>query len=297
MFQTQASGSDWRLQLYDANLDELEDVPKSLAMRYLVEALPSVAEMRSHLAAHPGNTLSKSKVLSPASFTILRWIVSSNRSCIFQVDRCPGQPGEIPESEADLSERLKRRIVGMSGWTQFRFAQGAPDKERRFNTALDESLARYQKHPTLFAWHGSPLFNWHSILRVGLDYQTTLHGRAYGNGVYLSQNVTVSKGYTGVAINSVCYSCIWTCPSDVLIESLFDPVVAVIASTDNCLKSQRNCQQTSGIRIGDTAPGDQQARLDPVPVSICSMQCSWGSSSWRHSFRHFELGERFHILH
>ena len=50
-------------------------------------------------------------------------------------------------------------------------------------------------YPTIFAWHGSPLSNWHGIIREGLHFKDTLHGRAFGHGVYLSQNFSTSSNY------------------------------------------------------------------------------------------------------
>ena len=51
----------------------------------------------------------------------------------------------------------------------------------------------------MFAFHGSPIQNWHSIIRHGLDFAETLHGRAYGHGVYhaLDQNVSVGYAHGG----------------------------------------------------------------------------------------------------
>jgi ubiquitin-conjugating enzyme E2 Q len=91
----------------------------------------------------------------------------------------------------------EERVSGMDNWMQFRFAQGAPDKEQRFIDCVKEVAARTGKsHPTLFAWHGSPLANWHSIVRQGLNYNETLHGRAYGQGVYMSAHCTTSISYS-----------------------------------------------------------------------------------------------------
>jgi len=53
------------------------------------------------------------------------------------------------------------------------------------------------KYPTLFAWHGSPLQNWHSIIREGLHFKDTAHGRAFGHGVYHSLDCNTSIGYSG----------------------------------------------------------------------------------------------------
>jgi ubiquitin-conjugating enzyme E2 Q len=123
---------------------------------------------------------------------LLRWIIASNRSCIVQVDKCPGQEATDP------SIRLEQKCSNVSdNWVQFRFAQGAPDKEQRFLNALrTEKQNLDPRYPTLFAFHGSPLGNWHSIIRHGLDFNDTLHGRAYGHGVYHALDQSTSIGYT-----------------------------------------------------------------------------------------------------
>lgn len=165
----------------------------------LLETLPTIKKMRSYLvqlsrSAEPKLSTWKNRV-SPAALGILRWIIASNRSCIVQVDICPGQ------TEDELSKakvRLEQKCSNVSdNYVQFRFAQGAPDKEKRFLNALKAQQADLNpKYPTLFAFHGSPLQNWHSIIRHGLDFKETLHGRAYGHGVYHAQDQSVSVGYS-----------------------------------------------------------------------------------------------------
>ncbi|KAH0359693.1 hypothetical protein KCU89_g19340, partial [Aureobasidium melanogenum] len=87
----------------------------------------------------------------------------------------------------------------MSNYVQFRFAMGAPDKEARFLKAVKDTAARLKsKYPTLYAWHGSMLQNWHSIIREGLHFNDTLNGRAYGDGVYHSPQYNTSLGYSGM---------------------------------------------------------------------------------------------------
>ena len=78
---------------------------------------------------------------------------------------------------------------------QFRFAQGAPDKEDKFHKALESKKAVTGQYESIFAWHGSSLANWHSIIRNGLDYAETLNGRAYGHGVYFASEFQTSLGY------------------------------------------------------------------------------------------------------
>ncbi|KAK4038697.1 hypothetical protein C8A01DRAFT_37338 [Parachaetomium inaequale] len=205
--------------LYDADFDSLDNQSKGAAMRHILDTLPPILEIEEWLASHPHSTLRSMERISPAAANLLQWIVSSNRSCIFQVDRSRAiaQPRkgalktkEAPKAQTTDSQeasgvagrgrnREHERILGMDGWVQFRFAQGSPDKELRFNRALQEVAARKPIHsnPTIFAWHGSNLANWHSIVRTGLDYQDINAGRAYGHGVYFSPHHSTSMSYAG----------------------------------------------------------------------------------------------------
>jgi ubiquitin-conjugating enzyme E2 Q len=205
--------------LYDTDFDSLDDRKKGAAMRHILDTLPSILEIEEWLASHPHSTLRSMERISPAAASLLQWIVSSNRSCIFQVDRSRAiaQPRkgtsktrEAPKAGATDSweasgvagrgrNREHERILGMDGWVQFRFAQGSPDKELRFKRALQEVAARKPIHnnPTIFAWHGSSLANWHSIVRTGLDFQDISSGRAYGDGVYFSPHYVTSISYAG----------------------------------------------------------------------------------------------------
>jgi ubiquitin-conjugating enzyme E2 Q len=171
--------------IYDKNFDGLEDGEKSEVICALLDIFPTVGEMRDYLSRPAQSTLSSwVDRFSPAALGILRWIIASNRACIMQVD--------------DDDSNGEERLHGMPGWSQFRFAMGAPDKERRFAKAVRDTTKRLGlSYPTLFAWHGSPLANWHSIIREGLHFNYTAHGRAYGHGVYHSLDTTTSVGYTG----------------------------------------------------------------------------------------------------
>ena len=82
----------------------------------------------------------------------------------------------------------------MSGYVQFRFAMGAPDKEARFLKAVKETTARLKsKYPTFYAWHGSMLQNWHSIIREG---QSNTHA-AFSN--LLDSNAAVTLKHCHVS--------------------------------------------------------------------------------------------------
>lgn len=186
------------MKIYNENFDTMDDRCKAETIVMLLETMPSIKEMETYLLqqskyAEPNLKSWKDRV-SPAALGILRWIIASNRSCIVQVDKCPGQ-----EDMDVLAKkiRLEQRISNVTeGWVQFRFAQGSPDKEQRFLNALKEQQANLDpKYPTLFAFHGSPLPNWHSIIRTGLDFKETLHGRAYGHGIYHAIDQSTSVGY------------------------------------------------------------------------------------------------------
>ena len=144
---------------------------------------------------------------------VLVWILASNRSHIVH-----DQPLPLPhaarlarqEQPAHSSLPAGARQGDAPDYLKFRFVQGSPDKERRFadelarlatsGTAPDDATsgtARNDATPTLFAWHGSSMDNWHSIIRTGLDFETKANGRAFGDGVYLSRHMATSRGYAG----------------------------------------------------------------------------------------------------
>ncbi|KAL2155287.1 hypothetical protein VTH82DRAFT_28 [Thermothelomyces myriococcoides] len=206
------------IYLYDTEFDSLDDMGKAAAMRHVLDTLPPILDIEEWLASHPGHSFRAMGRISPAAASLLQWIVSSNRSCILQVDRSRALaeraragaknekaatstmatgPSEIARAAGRGKNREHERILGMDGWVQFRFAQGAPDKELRFNRALQEVAARrnISDNPTIFAWHGSNLANWHSILRTGLDFQDINNGRSFGNGVYFSRWQDTSVTY------------------------------------------------------------------------------------------------------
>ena len=190
--------------IYDQNFDDLGHHEKWPTICMLLDTLPSVSELRDYLVDNGGHETSLRQWtdrISPAALGLLRWILASNRSCIVQVDNVES-----------ISHKSEERVSGMPGWMQFRFAQGAPDKEQRFIKSIQEST-RDAKHPTLFAWHGSPLYNWHSIVREGLHFKLATHGissplnrlgmssnlnsgRVYGDGVYHALDVQTSLNYS-----------------------------------------------------------------------------------------------------
>ncbi|KIW18468.1 hypothetical protein PV08_02756 [Exophiala spinifera] len=175
--------------VYNKNFDDLTKAQQQSAIVALLSALPSVSEMCTRLKSFHDASLESWHRISKSSLTLLRWIVASNRSCI------------LPVGESQIGDDL---VGGMDGYMQFRFAQGAPDKEKRFNDAVQsQSRLSGTQYPTLFAWHGSRLANWHSIVRQGLRFDEIAHGRSFGHGVYLSPQADTSLGYSQNASRSM----------------------------------------------------------------------------------------------
>lgn len=178
--------------IYDQNFDDLGPTEKLTTMCMLLNTLPSVTQMKTYLQGMNGIDTSLRTWhdrISPAALGMLRWIIASNRSCLIQVD-------DIDKGATKSINKSEERVSGMPQWMQFRFAQGAPDKEHRFISSVRQE-AKNPNHPTIFAWHGSPVSNWHGIVREGLHFRDTVNGRAFGNGVYHAKDVSTSLSYSG----------------------------------------------------------------------------------------------------
>ncbi|KAI1867150.1 uncharacterized protein JN550_007202 [Neoarthrinium moseri] len=180
--------SQCHMVLYDQNLDDLTSHGKAFAMALLLSATPPVASMRTHITENRNRQLDRWSQLVPSAAKLLRWIVASNRSFIVQVD-------DLSTDDDTGLARPNERISGVDGWLQFRFAQGSPEKEVRFQEEL-KTVQKPQK--TILAWHGSDVCNWHSIIRQGLDFKVVANGRAYGDGVYFGRDFATSLGYSGL---------------------------------------------------------------------------------------------------
>ncbi|KAF5912090.1 hypothetical protein HPG69_003364 [Diceros bicornis minor] len=76
---------------------------------------------------------------------------------------------------------------------QFLLLSSPPAKESNFRAAK-------KLFGSTFAFHGSHIENWHSILRNGLvvasNTRLQLHGAMYGSGIYLSPMSSISFGYS-----------------------------------------------------------------------------------------------------
>ncbi|KAJ5555559.1 Ubiquitin-conjugating enzyme E2 [Penicillium sp. DV-2018c] len=176
--------------VYDTNMDDLDIAQKQRMLSILLSELPTLEDMTTFVRSHAGLKALSSweDMISPAGVNIIRWILASNRSLIRRDDNEP-----------------QHQVSGMDDYIQFQLVQAAADKEQRFLNAVNsilESQDPAPDHPTLFAWHGSPVSNWHSILREGLHFNFVANGRAHGNGIYMSNYFRASLMYTGPTSDS-----------------------------------------------------------------------------------------------
>lgn len=164
------------------NIDELDDDDlKRAGIASLIAELPPIKEMRSWLlgedmSADERMMLRTRKLIdmrdaavSASAWRLLRFIVASNTSYL-----------KLIEDDDELVQGVPAE------YRQFRFIVGDPAKEHR----LAESIKAAQQddpnavtYPTLYAWHGSAVKNWASILRQGLHFKEMINGRAYGTPI------------------------------------------------------------------------------------------------------------------
>ncbi|XP_050990505.1 protein mono-ADP-ribosyltransferase PARP6 isoform X2 [Labeo rohita] len=149
--------------------------PKKKNYERLQKALDSVMSIREMTQGSYLEIKKQMDKLDPLAHPLLQWIISSNRSHIVK----------LPLS----------RLKFMHTSHQFLLLSSPPAKEARFRTAK-------KLYGSTFAFHGSHIENWHSVLRNGLvnaSYtKLQLHGAAYGKGIYLSPISSISFGYSGM---------------------------------------------------------------------------------------------------
>merc|ERR1712070_1011730 len=103
----------------------------------------------------------------------IQWIVASNRVFLKPLEQ-------------------SRRIEDFRTPFQYLMISAAPERESEF-----QKLKKV--HGSVFAFHGSPAENWHSIMRNGLKNASNtkfmMHGAAHGAGIYLATSSSTSLSY------------------------------------------------------------------------------------------------------
>jgi len=136
----------------------------------ILKKCPKVAKLSEFVKA--GTLVAELEKIDPRLYTLLRWIVATNRSHL-----------------KVLQENLK-----MNATHQLILKSTPPEKEKKFQELK-------KQHGSFWAWHGSAIGNWHSILRNGLkNFSGTnkqANGAAYGPGGYMAVDSATSLGYSG----------------------------------------------------------------------------------------------------
>uniref|UniRef100_A0A8C7RZ09 Poly [ADP-ribose] polymerase n=1 Tax=Oncorhynchus mykiss TaxID=8022 RepID=A0A8C7RZ09_ONCMY len=150
--------------------------PKKKSYDRLQKALDSIMTIREMTQGPYSSIKKQMDSIDPLAHPLLQWITSSNRSHIVKLP-------------------LNRQLKFMHTPHQFLLTSSPPAKEAHFRVAR-------KLYGSTFAFHGSHIENWHSILRNGLVNASCtklqLHGATYGKGIYLSPVSSVSYGYSGM---------------------------------------------------------------------------------------------------
>ncbi|KAF4074331.1 hypothetical protein AMELA_G00238270 [Ameiurus melas] len=142
----------------------------------VMRALDSLTSIREMTQASYLEIKKQMDRIDPLAHPLLQWVISSNRSHIVKLP-------------------VTRQLKFMHTPHQFLLLSSPPAKESNFRAAKGH-------YGSTFAFHGSHIENWHSILRNGLVVASRtklqLHGAIYGNGIYLSPLSSISFGYSGM---------------------------------------------------------------------------------------------------
>uniref|UniRef100_A0A663F521 Poly [ADP-ribose] polymerase n=1 Tax=Aquila chrysaetos chrysaetos TaxID=223781 RepID=A0A663F521_AQUCH len=146
----------------------------------VMKALDSITSIREMTQAPYLEIKKQMDKQDPLAHPLLQWVISSNRSHIVKLP-------------------VNRQLKFMHTPHQFLLLSSPPAKESNFRAAKN-------LYGSTFAFHGSHIENWHSILRNGLvvasNTRLQLHGAMFGSGIYLSPLSSISFGYS--VFYSVC---------------------------------------------------------------------------------------------
>ncbi|XP_010214940.1 PREDICTED: poly [ADP-ribose] polymerase 8-like [Tinamus guttatus] len=142
----------------------------------VMKALDSITSIREMTQAPYLEIKKQMDKQDPLAHPLLQWVISSNRSHIVKLP-------------------VNRQLKFMHTPHQFLLLSSPPAKESNFRAAKN-------LYGSTFAFHGSHIENWHSILRNGLvvasNTRLQLHGAMFGSGIYLSPLSSISFGYSGI---------------------------------------------------------------------------------------------------
>jgi ubiquitin-protein ligase len=155
---------------------------------------------------------------NPATYELVRFILVGNKIILKANNLLDSSDmilisGDKPESlsKEALSEYQKKAINSI---VQYKVE----------HTALVED--RFQSGKTIYLYHGSRAENWYSIMsngiKTGSKNKYFLNGAAYGQGIYLSNDINLSLGYSSGAVNG--YSRVVSAEDKIMILAIFQVI-------------------------------------------------------------------------
>lgn len=149
----------------------------------ILNMIPSIDSMRKE-KDEDALKITLFKIHRAASY-LIRWIITTANSHLEFIE----STNESFRKSCDFTDDEVKGV--------FRYLSNPPEKEKKFNEYKKKAGAKIHN-----GYHGSPIENWHSIIRTSLKNYSgqtgkQLHGAAYGNGVYLATDSRTSLGYMG----------------------------------------------------------------------------------------------------
>jgi hypothetical protein len=118
--------------------------------------------------------------IDPLCFPLLKWVIRSNRAHVSYVPK-------------------EKQIECMKTPHQFQLVNSFPEHEKKFVEWKEKAAILKAKrglddvNGSYWSFHGSPVENWHSIIRTGLR-------SGFVRGIYHAQQAMVSLGYMQVGV-------------------------------------------------------------------------------------------------
>ena len=140
-------------------------------VRAVMDKIPSVEVLSQWIDI--GKLKDNCDNVDPLLYSLLRWILASNRSHLKKLAK-------------------HEQITEMKTEHQYCLMSSPPAREKTFQELK-------KQYGSVYAFHGSALGNWHSIMRQGLKNMSgtdgQVNGAAYGSGVYLAPESGTSFSY------------------------------------------------------------------------------------------------------
>jgi poly [ADP-ribose] polymerase 6/8 len=173
---TYATATSQRREIiFDPFPDAFQDrnnKPNYDAVVSTLNLLPSVEEMKKH-CENESQLRAFLDGKGDQVYLLLWWILSCKRIALMKLP-------------------TQKQIKELPTTHQYLMQMDTPAKDKQF-------AEWRKKYGSYFAWHGSGLENWSSIMRKGLmnasNTKLMTTGAAYGPGIYMAPNLSVSLGY------------------------------------------------------------------------------------------------------